>query len=149
MIYDDIKNIKSYNIISDNVIAFLINLNSEINTGRYDLGNGIYANVDIYNTKSAENCYFESHRKYIDIQIVLSGKERLDYTDIKNLKVKEEYDENRDIMFYYNPHYPKNTIQLLPGKFALLYPHEAHKPQLQYENVSEHVKKVVIKIPIM
>jgi len=38
---------------------------------------------------------------------------------------------------------------LLKGKFALLYPHEAHKPQLQYENISEQVKKVVIKIPFI
>ena len=149
MIYDDIKNIKIYNIIRDNVIDFSMNINPEINTGRYDLGNGIYANVGAYNTKPAENCYFESHKKYIDIQIVLSGKERLDYTDIKDLKIKDEYDENKDVMFYYNPHYPKNTIQLLPGKFALLYPHEAHKPQLQYENISEQVKKVVIKIPFI
>ena len=130
--------------MSDKVINFLQNLTPETPTGRYEISDGIYANVDEYEPKDYENCKFEAHKKYIDIQMVLKGEENLEYRCINGLKISEEYDENRDIMFFENPEEKSDYVHLTPYKFAFIYPHEAHKPQIK--TVSSHAKKVVVKI---
>jgi YhcH/YjgK/YiaL family protein len=161
MIIDKIENIEKYSLclpcqregdreavegFSAKVIDFLINLTPETPAGRYEIADGIYANVDEYEPKNYENCKFEAHKKYIDIQMVLSGEENLEYRCADGLKISEEYDEKRDIMFFENPEEKSDYVHLTPFKFALIYPHEAHKPQIK--TVSSFVKKVVVKIKV-
>lgn len=149
MIYDDIKNIKTYTEIDEKIADFIAGLNSDVPTGRiYLSGDGLtYANVDEYTTKLHENCKLEAHKKYIDIQIMLDGVEELDYTDVEGLEVSEAYDAARDVMFFTAPDKVLNKVVLAAGKFVLLYPYEAHQPQMAYKNSSAQVKKVVVKIP--
>ena len=142
MITDNIKNLKNYNIVSENVINFLMNLPTE--AGHYEIDDTAYANIDVYNTK--QDCKFEAHKKYIDIQMLLAGEEELDYMPVENLKISEEYDSKRDVMFFENPTEKADTLQLKPFKFALIYPHEAHRPQMNAGLMPQKVKKVVVKI---
>ena len=130
--------------MSDN----LLSLTPEIAAGRYVIDENTYVNIDVYNTKDFNNCKLEAHKKYIDIQMLLTGNERLDYINTDGLKVSEEYDENRDIMFFETPDIPLNSVQLTPYNFALIYPHEAHMPQINYNNKTHSVKKAVVKIKI-
>lgn len=145
MITDNIKNLKNYNIVSEKVVNFLLSLNENSETGHYEIDNTAYANIDVYNTKPFENCKFEAHKKYIDIQMLLSGGEELDYINVDVLNVSETYDETRDVMFFHNPEKTPDTLQLEPFKFALIYPHEAHRPQM---GDGQRVKKVVVKIAV-
>lgn len=146
MITDNIKNIKQYKNISKNVIGFLESLTSQTPTGHYEIDETAYANIDIYTTKPVENCKFEAHKKYIDIQMLLNGVEQLDYINIDGLEISEEYDAKRDVMFFETPTKAPDTLQLEPFKFGLIYPHEAHRPQMNINNTSTEVKKVVVKI---
>lgn len=144
MITDNIKNIKNYDNISEGVKEFLLSLSSETPVGHYEIEQGAYANVDEYETKPLEKCKLEAHKKYIDIQMILTGEEELDYISVDGLNVSEAYDENRDVMFFEPPDCALDTIRLTCGKFALIYPHEAHRPQMRTNAVK--VKKVVVKI---
>ena len=159
MITDNIKNISKYNapsplrgegrgegLIPAVIIDFMQNLTPDTKTGRYEISDGVYANVDEYEPKIYENCKFEAHKKYIDIQMVLSGEENLEYTNTDGLKISEEYDENRDVMFFENSKTDTDYVHLTPFKFAFIYPHEAHKPQIK--TISDKVKKVVVKINV-
>ena len=147
MIVDDIQNIEKYvGIIPSNVIDFLKNLTSETPVGHYELDERVYFNIDVYNTKNADNCKFEAHKKYIDIQMLLDGEEELDIFPVSDLKVSEEYDENRDVMFFENPQEFPDNLRLKPYKFVLIYPEEAHRPQMNLGSVSKNVKKAVAKI---
>lgn len=148
MIYDKLNNINKYNVISEKVSDFLLGLTPEIAAGRYVIDENTYVNIDVYNTKDFNNCKLEAHKKYIDIQMLITGNERLDYINTDGLKVSEEYDENRDIMFFETPDIPLNSVQLTPYNFALIYPHEAHMPQINYNNKTHSVKKAVVKIKI-
>ncbi len=148
MIYDKIENIDKYAEIPEFAIKFIEGLSENIATGRYELGGENYANIECYTTKSHDICKPEAHKKYIDIQLLLSGHELLQFTGVEGLKISEEYDENRDIMFFKKPEYPLNTVMLVKGVFALLYPNEAHQPQMNFNGVSEQVKKVVVKIRV-
>ena len=51
--------------------------------GRIDLDNGVYASVQEYETKDENECRFETHEKYFDIQFVVSGKEYIGICDRK------------------------------------------------------------------
>lgn len=148
MIIDKLENISKYKIVSKNILDFLMSVSPEIKTGHYQIDNFSYANIDVYETKLHENCKFEAHKKYIDIQMLLSGIEELDYTSIDGLKISQGYSEQKDIMFFENPDRVIDKVILQPEKFALIYPHEAHRPQMAFGGFSEKVKKVVVKIEI-
>lgn len=147
MIIDKLENVLKYeSIIPNDAIEFLRNLSPDLKTGRYELNNSNYVNVDEYIPKSYEDCFFEAHKKYIDIQMVLSGEENLEYTMADELKLKESYDELKDIMFFENSNNKSDFVHLTPYKFVLIFPHEAHKPQIRIKQGL--VKKAVVKLKI-
>ncbi len=148
MIIDSLENIAFYNNIPQNVIDFIKTLTPQIEVGRYEIDNDSYANIDVYETKNLNDCKFEAHKNYIDIQMLLSGIEELDYTPVKGLTISEEYDVKRDVMFFENPNRISDSVILEAGKFALIYPHEAHRPQVAFNATSKTVKKVVVKIHV-
>lgn len=147
MIIDQISNISKYRpIISDKVTEFLLQLSPDTQTGHYEIYEGVFANIDEYEPKLYESCKFEAHKKYIDIQMVLSGEENLEYIPVNGLNVSERYDESKDVMFFENPEAVADNVKLTPFKFAFIYPHEAHKPQIKTS--ANIVKKVVVKIAV-
>lgn len=145
MIIDNLKNIEKYKEISPKVVEFLKTLSKDTPVGHYEIEDGAFANVDVYTTKLHKDCKLEAHKNYIDIQMLLDGVEELDYTAVEGLKVREAYDENRDVMFFEASQKSLDTVILQGDKFAFIYPHEAHQPQMAFEKQQE-VKKVVVKI---
>jgi len=150
MIFDRIENITKYNEIDSKIAEFISNLSNNTPTGKIFLSDDklTFANIDEYTTKKHENCKLEAHKKYIDIQLLLDGVEELYYIDVQGLEISEKYDENRDVMFFAPPDKILNKVILTQGNFILLYPHEAHQPQMAYKNEPTKVKKVVVKIPV-
>ena len=148
MIIDDISNIKKYEkLIPENIIEFLTNLKSDINAGRYEIDSVNYVNIDEYTPRDVNLCKFEAHKDYIDIQMVLQGEEAIDITGVKDLEISEAYDAKRDIMFFKSDIKDFDRIHLTPYKFILIYPHEAHRPQVK--TTDTNVKKAVAKVRII
>lgn len=115
--------------------------------GRYPVdGDDLFYIVQHYTTKPIDQGRFESHRKYIDIQVLLAGEETLAWSPIQGLEVVEPYDEAKDIMFYRVGTISAQT-RLEPGLFCLLYPHDAHLPSCQVACPSS-VHKVVFKVRV-
>lgn len=148
MITDKIENVHMYREIPSEVKDFLKNLISTAEAGKVILNDNVYANVEKYLTKNVNNAKFEAHEKYIDIQVLLEGDEYIYFTDKSKLTVKEPYDNSRDIVFYGEDvaNYPK--IKLDGSNFVMLFPHEAHAPQVCVNNNNSEVKKVVVKIKV-
>lgn len=142
MIYDKIENIDLYNI-DKSAVEFIKNLTGDEECKRYEISDKIYANIEEYRTK--ECGYFEAHQKYADIQLLLTGEETIEYTSLDGLEIKDAYNAERDIAFFYDGTNPVIKLPLKKGFFALLNPEEAHKPQL-ISSASCKVKKVVVKI---
>ncbi|MBP3924763.1 YhcH/YjgK/YiaL family protein [bacterium] len=147
MIYDKLCNIGKYPNIKKEAVDFIKNLDISIPSGRVEIAEGIYANIEEYSLKNFDDTKMEAHKDYIDIQILLKGYERIDFTDVSDLKINIPYDEKRDIMFLSNPE-KYNTIYLDGENFALIYPHEAHRPQISPDEKCNVVKKVVVKIKV-
>ena len=147
MIIDKLENISKYKEVPVFAVEFIKNLTTNINEGRYDFPEQNFANVESYNSKNIEDAKFEAHRNYIDIQLLLSGRERIYYTGGEGLVEKAPYDSSRDIVFFNDSVKNSDYLTLDGTNFALIYPHEAHAPQVSVET-SENVKKVVVKIKI-
>lgn len=115
--------------------------------GRYTIrGEDIYASVFTYQTGPAATKVFEGHRRYIDIQVVLSGVEMIDMVSSEGLSIKTPYDAEKDVIFYDSPKI-FSSIVLRPGFFALLGPQDLHRPGVCLAQ-PETVRKLVIKVRV-
>lgn len=118
----------------------------ELSLGRHDVNEGFYYNVQEYETKVNPSKHFESHCKYVDVQMLISGEENLQVTDIIRLQVELPYDEVKERILYY-PSGNVASVVLRPGSAVILYPKDAHRT-VAYNGKSCSVKKVVGKIMI-
>ncbi|MCD8377234.1 MAG: YhcH/YjgK/YiaL family protein [Candidatus Gastranaerophilales bacterium] len=149
MIKDNISNINSYNLLNERIRAGLNYLSeanfSQISDGKHNIdGENLFVNIQTYTTKSDAD--FEVHRKYIDIQYIISGSEYIAVTDLNTCSTVIEYDENRDIEFLKGG---GEFIKLSQGEFMILYPQDAHKPSISLNiNSPAQVRKAVIKVAI-
>ena len=110
--------------------------------GRYELGNGVFAFVQSYDSKPADACKIEAHKKYIDIQCVLKGKESFGVADLSTQTMYEDKFEEKDVAFY---HGEVDLLTLTDGDFVVVFPQDAHRPQ---QGDGTHVEKVVVKVPV-
>jgi biofilm protein TabA len=100
-------------------------------------------NLFTYTTEKQRAEVYEVHRKEIDVQILLSGFERMEIADSSTLEVTHPYDEAKDALF--GPAQSKVTFHADPSVFALFFPGEPHGPNL-IDTESSTVVKVVFKV---
>lgn len=144
MITDNIENLKLYGFGTD-IIDFIENIRRNPKFGKHIINDKVYANVETYKTKKLSDAKFEAHQNYIDIQILLKGREKIYYTSKDNLDVKIPYNEEKDIVFYSQniENYP--WVGLDGSNFVVLKPHEAHAPQV-CDEFEQDVVKLVVKV---
>jgi len=114
---------KAFEILKDKTLA-------QKEDGKYPVdGDKLYYTIQRYTTKPLSEGKLETHRKYIDIQFLLSGVELLGYAPLKGLTVSEEYNPQKDIAFFQTPD-EITKVKLEPGLFCILFPDDAHLPAL-------------------
>lgn len=148
MIIDELIKSEYYRFGSAWKIAFefLCSLSPDSEEKIYLLrGDDIYAHIASYETRTKDSAALESHRKYIDVQAILTGREKIEVTSTNGLVVNAPYDQTTDVEFFDRSN-ESTQIDLYPGTFAMFFPHDAHMPGLVMEEKSELVKKVVVKI---
>jgi len=149
MILDQLKNARLYFSTGERISKALQYLRSTdfsiLEPGRYDIdGENIYALVSVYNTKPLSSAKWEAHKKYIDIQYVASGKEKMGVTSSDKVIPLEDYSENNDCTIYKGD---GNYILVDEGSFAVFFPTDIHMPGLSI-NLPKEIKKVVIKVKV-
>ncbi|BCR06890.1 DUF386 domain-containing protein [Desulfuromonas versatilis] len=112
--------------------------------GRYEIdGERIFAMIQSYPTKPPEQGFWEAHRRYVDVQYVVSGTERFGYANLAGLQAKP-YDEQRDLVVLEGT---GDFFEVGAGSFVILFPQDAHMPGLQ-AGAAQQVKKVVVKVAV-
>ncbi len=148
MIFDSLENSSRYTHLGPGLAAafdFLVHSNlAALQPGRLDLqGEALYALVQEYTTKPAGLGFWEAHRRYIDLQYLLSGSERMGFARLDAMQLGE-YVAEKDFQ-------PMNgigqTLDLSAGEFVIFLPEDAHMPGLMLHTPTM-VKKVVVKIRI-
>jgi len=128
---------------------FLTSLTSDTDEKKYNLqGEDVFAIVMSYETKNPESALLETHRKYIDIQTVLMGGERIECFSRDELIVDTPYDESKDAEFYKRTCPGATRVDVFPGTFVMFFPQDAHMPALMIDEKPERIKKVVVKINV-
>jgi YhcH/YjgK/YiaL family protein len=149
MIFDSINNLKLYTGLGSDfkaVCDFVAGKDFEkMAAARYDFVNGIYYTVQNYKTRSESEALFETHRKYIDLQYMVKGRERHYVTHVSALKPNGEYNEERDMDFYDGE---GDSLVLKTGFFVIYFPDDGHKPNISLAKDPENIIKVVFKIPV-
>jgi YhcH/YjgK/YiaL family protein len=105
-------------------------------------GDNVFMIVSEYTTKLLSDARFEAHRVYADIQLLLAGEEKIGYAPVANMRVKEDYNPEKDILFLSGC---GEYTTISPGVFAVFFPHDAHQPGVAI-GTPQTVKKLVVKV---
>ena len=148
MIYDSLKHIEAYKGIHPGVYKGLELLRdtdfSQVEDGTYHVdGDDLFYFVQSYQTKPANDAP-EAHIQYIDIQCVLSGVESMGVGALEDMTEEVLPRPEGDIRFY---HGPLDTVTLSPGKFAVLWPGDAHAPGVAVGSPAP-CRKAVVKVKV-
>lgn len=144
MIIDRLENLNKYASLHPlfaQVVSYLNEtdiMNHE--TGRVKLkGDELFVNFDETNPKTCDEALLETHNRYIDIQLPLSGGEVMGYACRKDLE-EAPYNEEKDITFYTAR--PDTYLHVKPGMFVIFFPEDAHAPAI----TPVTLRKIVVKI---
>jgi len=117
-----------------------------LDIGKYKIDDYSYYMVQEYSTRDREYCKLESHKEYVDVQWIVSGQEEIDVVSLYGLNKSEDYDSERDVIFWEKPSRMQRVV-LGKNSYVVLYPEDAHMPCISV-NGCKLIKKVVIKIKI-
>ena len=148
MIYDKIDNQEIYAGLSEDIrmgLEWLRDVNPDIEKGVYELSSRFKAIVSEYTTKEENENGYEAHKKYIDIQYLLKGSEKICCLPLEYLKETKAYQPEKDVAFFEECAVNPQEMVIGKGYFAVFYPQDGHMPGLCIWKVNE-VKKVVIKV---
>jgi YhcH/YjgK/YiaL family protein len=115
-----------------------------IEKGKYEIdGEDLYASVSEYTTKNEEDAKLEAHRKYADIQYIISGEEKMGLVPLTKTEVVTPYDDVKDVCFLKAGKLSYHIAT--PKVYFVFFPEDAHKPSIKVTD-NEPVKKVVLKV---
>ncbi|HEY4327169.1 MAG TPA: YhcH/YjgK/YiaL family protein [Mucilaginibacter sp.] len=128
----------------DKAFTFMRDKNlKDLAPGKYVIdGDNVYATVTEAPSKTFEQSAWESHRKYIDLQYVVVGQEKIGVSPLSETTVTAPYDESKDIAHYTAK---GKFYTATPDEFFLFFPNDAHRPNILVDGY-DVVKKLVIKI---
>jgi YhcH/YjgK/YiaL family protein len=149
MIFDRLKNANQYFTLGEKIAKAFQYLSqtdfTKVEPGKYEIdGDNVFALVQTYNTKPFSVGKWEAHKKYIDIQYIVSGKEKMGFTETSKVIILEEYNEEKDCAIYKGE---GNFLIAEEGHFAIFFPSDVHMPSMAI-NIPKEVKKVVVKVRV-
>ncbi|MPL70774.1 Toxin-antitoxin biofilm protein TabA [bioreactor metagenome] len=150
MIATNVKRIGRYKGLSpllDKAIDWILAGGWEaLSEGKHEIdGTSLYAIVQRYDSKPIEKCRFETHRNYIDIQMIVSGTEIMEAAEAGSLAVSEPY--KPDMEFYSSPAAGGCcSFVCSKGDALVFFPEDAHRPCVAKDGKPEPIHKIVLKV---
>ncbi len=149
MILDRLENAGQYRALGQGLAKGLAFLAETDFCGREDgrlgiEGSDLYAILMSYKTRPPEEAVWEAHRKYMDIQCVLAGAERIGWANLGELEPDGEYDPDKDAIYLRGV---GSLFAAKAGTFAVFGPQDAHMPGIAL-GPPGLVRKVVVKVRV-
>lgn len=116
-------------------------------TVKTELSGGVFVIEQAYATRMRADGFFESHRKYIDIQAVFEGEELMEVGDVARMSVKQPYNDKRDLIIY-EDNTEASLLRVYAGQLAVFYPSDVHMPTMRVRAEAVNVRKCVVKVPV-
>jgi biofilm protein TabA len=109
-------------------------------------GDRVYCALSRSQGRTRAQAPLEAHRRYIDIQYVISGEEEMGYKPIAQCRQeKEAYHSEKDVAFFNDP--PNRWLVVPPGSFIIFFPQDAHAPLVGSGVIHKAVVKVSVTLP--
>ena len=148
MIYDSLKHMEAYQGVHPGIYKGLELLRdtdfSKLEDARVEVdGEDLFYLLQSYESKPANDTP-EAHKKYVDIQFLVSGRERMGVAPLEDMVEVAEARPEGDIWLY---HGPTDEILLTGDRFAALWPEDAHAPGIAVDG-PERCRKCVVKVKI-
>ena len=110
-------------------------------------GKNIFAQIIDMTTRDVAENRPEVHRRYLDIQFLAWGEEKIGLAiDIGNNEISESLLEQRDIIFYHDSEH-ESFFEMVPGSYAIFFPQDVHRPGC-HKTVAIPIRKIVVKVAI-
>lgn len=132
---------------ADSVVAARLRGIASGEARKTELGSGVFVMEQAYESKARANGFFESHRAYIDVQVVTDGEELMEVADVSRMTVRQPYDTERDLIVYEDSN-EASQLRVFAGQAAIFYPTDVHMPTLRIGATPVLVRKAVVKIPV-
>ncbi len=148
MILDKLQNAKRYYTIHPlfkQAFQFLEQTDlATLPTGVQEIvGKDLFAIISEGKGVREEDAKLEVHRKYIDIQYIISGTDHMGWKDLfQCASPSDPYKEERDAAFF--PDKTDNWFNVPAGSFTIFYPDDAHAAMI----TEQSIRKVVLKIKV-
>lgn len=148
MITDLVENARCYGGLGaeiEKALRLIATLDASAACGRHEAdGEDLYYIVSEPETSAPERAAFESHEAYLDLHVTLSGCEWMEYAPVPSLTRTQDHLKELDYALYGGG---GSLVKVPRGSFYLVFPQDAHKPNL-FLKTREPLKKAVVKIRI-
>lgn len=149
MIFGNLRHLEEFTFLDERIkecMAFTEKNNLlNFEKGSYTIeGDDLFVNVVEYETTAAENRFWEAHRQYLDVHVLLDGTEQIDLNFIQNMKLGP-YVEADDFLPMDGE---KNaSVILKKDDFLICYPGDGHRTAVAPREPGP-VKKAIFKVRI-
>lgn len=152
MIYDNLKNLNSHRFAEPGIAQVLEAAKSYTpenfpNTRVVLDGDNVFMNMPAYETHGLEKATMEAHRKYVDVMVMVEGRETIYVKSTERLQdVYSPYEDGRDALLA-KVDSDVIAVDMQAGDFLVLLPQDAHAPGC-HAGKAANVKKIIGKVRI-
>ena len=144
MILDNLSGLSAYvalNPLFNEVIEFLKEHDlAALPVGKHKIkGDDVFVNIMDVQGKTPEEARMETHQKMIDIQVLVSGRERHGYAPGQQFS-QAGYDAEKDICFHDEK--ASTFVDVVPGQMIIYFPLEGHQPMISDGPMRKAIFKV-------
>lgn len=149
MIFGNIHNLKEFPFLEEKVkVCFEYAKNHNLvsyEEGSHEIdGERLFVNIVEYTTTKPEERFWEAHKNYLDVHVMLQGTEQIDLNFIQNMDVKE-FVEKDDFLPMDGD--KNSSVILRDGDFLICYPSDGHRTAVAVQE-PEKIKKAIFKVRI-
>ncbi len=151
MIVCDLSKLDEQIVLNERMVKALAYLRQttglELPDGRVEIdGQQVYALVQSYDSKPKTDApRFEAHRRYLDVQYIVAGREHIGWAGVEALRETTDYNAEKDVIHGVVDADEATYVKLRAGQLAVFHPWDAHAPGLSIGEPG-HVKKIVVKV---
>ena len=150
MVFGNIDNLKEYSFLEDKVKKCFEYAKEhdllQYEKGSHEIdGDELFVNIVSYTTTTPEERFWEAHKKYLDVHLMLEGTEQIDLNFIQNMQLKEFVEKDDFLPMDGNKN---SSVVLTDGDFLICYPNDGHRTAVQAGDKPETIKKAIFKVRI-
>lgn len=147
MIFGNIRNLNEYSFLEKGLQDCFAYAGTHpletYSSGRHEIdGERLFVNIAEYTTTDEKDRFWEAHRGYLDLHLMLRGTEQIDLNFIDNM-LQHPYQEKDDFLPLTGE--KNSSVILNDGDFLICFPNDAHRTAVKVQE-PQAIKKAIFKI---